>query len=147
MVISLLLVYLTKDFNWISFNGSEGVTVRLILYEINSKVTGLRSHNQNLTWLAFRPYTESLYSFVESPPKSNIVAPFIKTLLSSTSNFQSTLNLCAVLSQFFIGIKWIKFYLALHVKSKVFKKPAGFALPINLYIRALPSGIGKNNDA
>lgn len=71
----------------------------------------------------------------------------MNTLLSSTSNFQSTLNLWAVLSQFLIGIKWMKFYFALQVRSKVFIIPAGFAVPNNLYIKAVPSGIGKNSEA
>lgn len=84
---------------------------------------------------------------VESPAKSKIFAALMNTLLSYTSNFQSTLNLWAVFNQFLIGIKWIKFYLALQERSNVFKIPAGFDVPNNLYIKAVPSGIGKNNDA
>ena len=41
----------------------------------------------------------------------------------------------------------MKFYFALQVRSKVFIIPAGFAVPSNLYIKAVPSGIGKNNEA
>lgn len=146
-VINLLEVSLTKDVKFVSFNGSDGLIAKLILYEMNSNVTGLRRYNENFTWDAFKPYTDNLYSLVASPGKSNIVAALINTLLSSTSNFHSTLNLWAVFSQFLIGIMWIKFSLALHVKSKVFKNPVGFAVPIILYISAVPSGIGKKREA
>ncbi len=59
----------------------------------------------------------------------------------------STLNLCGVFNQFLIGINWTKFYLALQFRSNVFKLAAGLEIPINLYIKAVPSGMGKNKDA
>ena len=83
----------------------------------------------------------------ESPATSKVLAALINTVLSSTSNFQLTLNLCAILSQFLIGIKWIKFFLALVLRSYVCKTVGGVALPVSLYMRAVPSGMGKNNEA
>lgn len=54
-VISLLDVSLTKELKCIYFNGSDGLIVKLILYEMNSNVTGLRRYKENFTWLALRP--------------------------------------------------------------------------------------------
>jgi hypothetical protein len=83
----------------------------------------------------------------ESPATSKVVAALINTDFYSTSNFQLTLNLCGIFNQFLIGIICAKFFFAFVFKSKVCKTFGGVDLPINLYIRAVPSGIGKNKEA
>lgn len=139
------VTYLTSEINSVFGIGYGGWAVKFTLYERYSWVKGFLNMTSNFDWHALRAYIDSLNYLVESPAISNVVAAFIKTNFSSTSNFQETSNLWDVFNQFLIGIDKNPDFFAFKVNSKVCNDWEGDDFPLNLYNIADPSGIGKNS--